>query len=65
MKTGDKMQIKVGYPPKVSHKKGKVIAKAGDIVTLFASHIDVWIVELQNKDRISIPTVWLSQPKGS
>lgn len=59
MKAGDKMQIAPGFPTKVSHKKGKVIAKTGDIVTLFADHSDVWIVELKNKDRISIPTKYL------
>lgn len=63
MKAGDKMQIVVGYPTKVSHKKGKIIAKTGDIVTLFADHVDVWIVELSNKERISIETKWLSKPK--
>lgn len=65
MKAGDKMQIAPGYPTKVSHKKGKVIAKTGDIVTLFADHSDVWIVELKNKERISIETKWLSRPKRS
>lgn len=59
MKAGDKMQIAPGFPTKVSHKSRKVIAKTGDIVTLFADHSDVWIVELKNKDRISIPTKYL------
>lgn len=65
MKAGDKMQIAPGYPAKVSHKYRKVIAKTGDIVTLFADHSDVWIVELKNKERISIETKWLSRPKMS
>lgn len=47
------------YPTKVSHKKGVVIARAGDEVRLFACHVDVWIVELKNKERISVQTKYL------
>lgn len=65
MRAGDKVQIIEGFPTKVSHKKGKVLAKSGDVVTLFADHNDVWIVELSNKERISIETKWLSKPKKS
>lgn len=59
MKKGEVKVLSKDFPVKVSHKKGRVIAQAGDKVTLFADHTDVWIVELKNKDRISIPTKFL------
>lgn len=59
MKAGEKKQLSKDYPTKVSHKKGKIIAKAGDFVTLFSDHNDVWVVELSNKERISVPTKYL------
>lgn len=59
MKAGDTKKLSKDYPTKVSHKKGKVIAQAGDAVKLFADHNDVWIVELKNKDRISVQTKYL------
>lgn len=59
MKAGEERTLSKGYPTKVSHKKGKIIAKAGDRVRLFSDHVEVWIVELKNKDRISVPTKYL------
>jgi hypothetical protein len=58
MKSGEQVIIKPGYV-KTSGKKNTVIAKSGDVVTLFADHVEVWIVELKNKTRISIPTKFL------
>lgn len=47
------------YPPKVSHKKGTVIAKPGDKCKLIAKHDTIWIVELKNGERISIRSEFL------
>lgn len=58
LKAGQQVIIKPGYV-KTSSKKNTVIVKSGDVVTLFADHNDVWIVELKNKTRISIPTKFL------
>lgn len=58
MKSGKQVTIKPGYV-KTSGKKNTVIAKSGDIVTLFADHGDVWIVELKNGERIAIKKEYL------
>lgn len=47
------------YPTKVSHKSRKIIAKAGDKVKVIAWHVDVAIVELTNKERISVHEKYL------
>lgn len=59
MRAGETKTLSKEYPTKVSHKKGKVVAKAGDKVKLFSDHNDVWIVELSNKERISVQTKYL------
>lgn len=48
------------YPTKVSHKKGKVIAKAGDKVRIISDHMGVMIVEhTKNKERFSVNEKYL------
>lgn len=59
MKAGETKILSKDYPTKVSHKKGVIICRAGDKVKLFADHQNVWIVELNNKNRISVETKYL------
>lgn len=60
MKQGDTVIIKPDYPTKVSHKKGAILAKAGDKVKVIADHNGVMIVETEKKERISIETKYLN-----
>lgn len=42
------------FPTKVSHKKGTIIAKAGDKVKLISLHGELAIIETGKGDRITI-----------
>lgn len=57
----DTVRLKPDYPTKVSHKKGKIIAKAGDTAKVISVHHETIIVELLNKERISVDIKYLEK----
>lgn len=47
------------FPTKVSHKKGTIIAKAGDKVKLISLHGELAIVETGKGDRMTVDKKYL------